>query len=141
MLTNIILPNKLKSIETITSKTKSTLMIEVRSQLNQYFKGVRQSFELNMDLKVSTFFKKSLEEVKKIPYASTKSYKEIAEYIKSPKGHRAVANASARNPLPIVIPCHRVIKFSGELGGYGGGSFLKRKLLEFEKNIFFTKIN
>mgnify|MGYP001230527358 CR=1 FL=1 len=109
-------------------------MIKVRSQLNQYFKGTRQSFDLKVDLNMSTFFINTLEEVKKIPYGSTMSYKDIANNIKSPKGHRAVANANARNPIPIIIPCHRVVKSNGGLGGYDGGSFLKNKLIEFEKN-------
>ena len=104
-------------------------MIEVRSQLDQYFNGVRQSFDLKVDLNMSPFFINTLEEVKKIPYGSTMSYKNITKNIKSPKGYRAVANANAQNPLPIVIPCHRVIKSSGELGGYAGGSPLKKKLL------------
>tara|TARA_B100000003_G_scaffold148802_1_gene134064 strand:- start:663 stop:995 length:333 start_codon:yes stop_codon:yes gene_type:complete len=109
-------------------------MVKVRSQLNQYFEGVRQSFDLNLDLKMSTFFVNTLKEVKKIPYGCTRSYKDIANNIKSPRGYRAVANANARNPLPIIIPCHRVIKSNGELGGYGGGSILKNKLIEFEKD-------
>ena len=113
-------------------------MIKAISQLNQYFKGLRQSFDLNIHLRVPTFFIKTLEEVKKIPYAHTKSYKEIASNIKSPKGHRAVANANARNPIPIIIPCHRVIKSNGALGGYGGGNILKKKLIEFEK---IAKVN
>tara|TARA_B100000401_G_C52579092_1_gene611687 strand:+ start:349 stop:699 length:351 start_codon:yes stop_codon:yes gene_type:complete len=114
-------------------------MIKVRSQLNQYFEGVRQSFDLNSYLNLPTFFIKTLKEVEKIPYGYTRSYKNIANNIKSPMGHRAVANANARNPIPIIIPCHRVIKSNGEFGKYGGGSVLKKKLLEFEKNIFFTK--
>ena len=138
-LTNIILPNSIKSIKAIPSKNKSTFMIKVRLQLKQYFKGVRQTFDLNIDLNVSTFFINTLEEVKKIPYGSTRSYKDIAKNIKSPRGHRAVANANARNPIPIIIPCHRVIKSNGELGKYGGGSALKKELLEFEKDVFFTK--
>ena len=118
-------------------------MIKVRSQLNQYFKGTRQSFDLKDELKLnmSTFFVNTLKEVKKIPYGSTRSYKEIAHNIKSPKGHRAVANANARNPIPIIIPCHRVIKSNGEFGEYGGGSVLKKKLLEFENGNLFTKPN
>ena len=136
-LINIILPNDLKSIKAKTLKTKSTLMIETISQLDQYFRGFRQSFDLKIDLNINitAFFIDTLEEVKKIPYAHTRSYKEIAYNIKSPKGHRAVANANARNPIPIIIPCHRVIKSNGELGGYSGSSILKRKLIEFEKNI------
>ena len=138
-LTNIILPNSLKSIEAFPSKNQSAFMIKVRSQLNQYFKGIRQSFELKIDLNMSPFFVSTLKEVKKIPYGSTRSYKDIANNIKSPKGYRAVANANARNPIPIIIPCHRVIKSNGEFGEYGGGSILKKELLEFEKDIFFAK--
>ncbi|MEL0174663.1 MAG: methylated-DNA--[protein]-cysteine S-methyltransferase [bacterium] len=140
-LTNIILPNSLKSIKAVPSKDNSTFMIEARSQLEQYFKGVRQSFDLKIELNMSTFFINTLEEVKKIPYGSTMSYKDIANNIKSPKGYRAVANANARNPIPIIIPCHRVIKSNGDFGEYGGGSILKKKLLEFEKDIFFSKPN
>ena len=114
-------------------------MIEARSQLEQYFKGVRQSFDLKIELNMSTFFINTLEEVKKIPYGSTMSYKDIANNIKSPRGHRAVANANAKNPIPIIIPCHRVIKSNGDFGEYGGGSILKKNLLEFEKNIFFSR--
>ena len=137
-LTKIILPNSVKSIKAVPSKDKSNFMIEVRSQLDQYFKGVRQSFDLKIDLNMSTFFINTLEEVKKIPYGSTMSYKDIANNIKSPRGHRAVANANARNPIPIIIPCHRVIKSNGDFGEYGGGSILKKKLLEFENDIFFS---
>ena len=111
-------------------------MIKVKSQLDQYFKGERQSFDLKVDLNMSTFFINTLKEVKKIPNGSPMSYKDIANNIKSPRGHRAVANANARNPSPVIIPCHRVIKSNGEFGKYGGGSILKKKLLEFEKDIF-----
>ena len=114
-------------------------MKKVSSQLSQYFKGVRQKFNLKVDLNMSTYFINTLEEVKKIPYGSTRSYKDIANGIKSPRGHRAVANANSRNPIPIIIPCHRVIKSNGEFGEYAGGSILKKKLLEFEKDIFFAK--
>ena len=134
ILTNIILPNSLKAIKAIPSKNKSAFMVKVRSQLNEYFGGVRKSFELKIDIEMSTFIIKTLEEVKKIPYGCTRSYKDIANNIKSPRAHRAVANANARNPLPIIIPCHRVVKSNGGLGGYDGGSFLKNKLIEFEKN-------
>tara|TARA_A100001388_G_C28606918_1_gene420932 strand:- start:141 stop:644 length:504 start_codon:yes stop_codon:yes gene_type:complete len=140
-LINVILPNSIKSIKAIPLEDKSTFMIKVRSQLTQYFKGARRSFDLKVDFNMSTFFFNTLEEVKKIPYGSTMSYKDIANNIKSPKGYRAVANANARNPIPIIIPCHRVIKSNGDFGGYGGGSILKKKLLEFEKDIFFSKPN
>ncbi len=109
-------------------------MVKVRSQLNEYFRGERGSFDLAVELKTSTFFVNTLKEVIKIPYSSTLSYKDIANNIKSPISHRAVANAIARNPLPVIIPCHRVIKSNAGLGEYGGGNVLKNKLIEFEKN-------
>ena len=140
-LLNVILPNSLKSIKAVPSANKSTFMIKVRSQLSQYFEGVRRSFDLKVDLNMPTFFINTLEEVKKIPYGFTRSYKDIANNIKSPRGHRAVANANARNPIPIIIPCHRVIKSNGDFGDYGGGSILKKKLLEFENSNLFTNSN
>ena len=107
-------------------------MKEVRTQLRQYFEGNLKSFNLKKNIAISNFYKKALNAVENIPYAFTKSYKEVANKICSPNGHRAVANANAKNPIPIVIPCHRVVKSNGELGGYRGGSKLKKKLLQFE---------
>ena len=108
-------------------------MKEVRAQLKQYFQGDLKLFNLKTDLYMSLFYKRALRAVGKIPYATTKSYKEVTNNIGSPNGHRAVANANAKNLIPIVIPCHRVIKSNGELGGYGGGSKLKKDLLKFER--------
>ena len=128
-LTKIILPNKLKLIALKPTHRNQYFLImkEVRVQLKQYFKGDLKHFNLKTDLvDISLFYKKALKAVGKIPYATTKSYKEVANNIGSPRGHRAVANANAINPIPIVIPCHRVIKSNGELGGYGGGSKLKK---------------
>ena len=112
-------------------------MKEVRVQLKQYFQGDLKYFNITTDFHISPFYKKTLKAVGKITYATTKSYKEVANNIGSPNGHRAVANANAKNLIPIVIPCHRVIKSNGELGGYGGGSKLKKDLLKFER----TNIN
>jgi methylated-DNA-[protein]-cysteine S-methyltransferase len=109
-------------------------MKEVRTQLKQYFQGDLKYFNLKTDFHISLFYKKALKVVEKIPYATTKSYKKVAINIGSPNGHRAVANANAKNPIPIVIPCHRVIKSNGELGEYGGGNQLKKDLLKFERN-------
>jgi len=108
-------------------------MKEVRVQLKQYFQGDLKYFNLKTDFHISPFYNKALKEVSKITYATTRSYKKVANNIGSTNGHRAVANANAKNPIPIVIPCHRVIKSNGELGGYGGGSQLKKDLLKFEK--------
>jgi len=108
-------------------------MKKVRVQLKQYFQGDLEYFNLKTDFHISLFYKKALNASGKIPYATTKSYKEVANNIGSPNGHRAVANANAKNPIPVVIPCHRVIKSNGELGGYGGGIQLKKDLLKFER--------
>ena len=83
----------------------------------------------------SNFEKLVFEEIDKIPYGKTKSYKEIAEAIGKPKSFRAVANACGKNPYPLIIPCHRVIRTDGNLGGYSGvgGLKTKKKLLEQEQ--------
>ncbi|MBA58766.1 MAG: 6-O-methylguanine DNA methyltransferase [Gammaproteobacteria bacterium] len=86
-------------------------------------------------MKGTVFQNKVWEEIKKIPWGVTRSYKEIAVSIGHPKASRAVANACGRNPTPVKIPCHRVIKTDGSLGGYSGkgGVITKRRLLEKEK--------
>ena len=134
-MTKIILPNKLKliALEPTQKSQYFLIMKEVRDQLEKYFQGDLKYFNLKTDLHISIFYRRALKAVGKIPYAITKSYKEVANNIGSPSGHRAVANANAINPIPIVIPCHRVIKSNGELGGYGGGNQLKTNLLKFER--------
>ena len=134
-LIKIILPNKLESIPIkVDPKKYEPFMIDVLKQLSQYFNGSRKQFELDLKLQISPFYQKVLNEVCKIPYGQTCSYKNIAEKIKNPRAYRAVANANATNPIPIVIPCHRVIQSNGELGKYGGGKGLKHSLIEKEKN-------
>lgn len=135
-LIKIILPNKLESIPIKVDNPKKyePFMIDVLKQLSQYFNGSRKQFELDLKLQISPFYQKVLNEVYKIPYGQTCSYKNIAEKIKNPRAYRAVANANATNPIPIVIPCHRVIQSNGELGKYGGGKGLKHSLIEKEKN-------
>ena len=131
-----ILPNKLESIPIKVDNPKKyePFMIDVLKQLSQYFNGSRKQFELDLKLQISPFYQKVLNEVCKIPYGQTCSYKNIAEKIKNPRAYRAVASANATNPIPIVIPCHRVIQSNGELGKYGGGKGLKHSLIEKEKN-------
>ena len=84
------------------------------------------------NLMLPSYFNKVLCEVSKIPFGQTASYQDIAFQTKNPKASRAVGNANAKNPIPIIIPCHRVITSSGKLGGYGGGTNLKKKLLHHE---------
>jgi len=102
-------------------------------QLRQYFQGKRKQFNLPLDLEGTDFQKQVLRAVQQVPYGTTQSYQQIALKIGNPRAVRAVGNANRTNPLPIIIPCHRIIGSDGSMIGYGGGIDLKRKLLEFEK--------
>ena len=106
---------------------------EARKQLQEYFYGERKKFSLPLCLDGTPFQKKVWEALKKIPYGETRPYQWVAREIRKPKANRAVGNAIGANPIPIVIPCHRVIKKSGEIGGYSGGEGIKEKLLEHER--------
>ncbi len=103
-----------------------------RQQLAEYFAGERKDFDLPLQLSGTEFQVQVLEELQKIPYGETTSYGDIATRIGRPKAVRAVGAANGRNPLPIVIPCHRVIGSSGDLTGFGGGLDLKEALLRLE---------
>ena len=106
---------------------------EVLFQLKRYLEGRLMHFNCPLDFMGTPFDKKVWREVEKIPYGRARSYKEIAESIGHPKAFRAVGNANGRNPLPLIIPCHRVIGSNGGLGGYGHGLKVKKQLLDFEK--------
>ena len=111
------------------------LLLEAHNQFEQYFNGKRKSFDLPLSFDGCTDFMKSVyRELLKISYGETASYKQIAERVNCPKGFRAVGLANNKNPLPIIVPCHRVIGSDGKLVGFGGGIDLKIKLLELEKN-------
>ena len=103
-----------------------------RQQLQEYFAGKRKSFDLPLQLSGTDFQVQVLEELQRIPYGETTSYGAIAKRIGRPKAVRAVGAANGRNPLPIVIPCHRVIGSSGDLTGFGGGLETKEALLRLE---------
>lgn len=105
---------------------------DVLEQLNLYFTGSLREFDLDLDLDTTEFRKKVLNEVQKIPYGATRTYKDIAVAISKPKASRAVGGAVGSNPIPIIIPCHRVIGSRGNLVGFGGGLDLKKRLLAFE---------
>ncbi len=102
-------------------------------QLNEYFAGDRQEFELDLAPDGTTFQVEVLEALRGIPYGETCTYRDIAVAVGRPKAVRAVGNANGRNPLPIVIPCHRVIGSDGSLTGFGGGIEVKRYLLDLEQ--------
>ena len=108
---------------------------EASRQLGDYFAGERHSFDLALRPGGTEFQLSVLSELQKIPYGTTASYGEIAERIGKPKAVRAVGAANGRNPIPIIIPCHRVIGANGTLTGYAGGLEIKRFLLDLEESV------
>ena len=105
-----------------------------QEELESYFSGCRTSFSSPIHLiQMTSFDRKVWKALTQIPYGETRSYHWVAQKIGQPKAARAVGRACGRNPLPIIIPCHRVIAQSGELGGYTGGIHFKRRLLRLEK--------
>ncbi|PAF53543.1 cysteine methyltransferase [Helicobacter sp. 13S00482-2] len=107
-------------------------------QLQNYFKGLQRSFDLPLDLKGSNFQKKVWEHLCEIKFGETKSYKEIALQLGGSNYSRAVGTANSKNPISIIIPCHRVIANDGKLSGYAGGAEIKKWLLEHEKNVLLN---
>jgi len=105
---------------------------EVARQLDQYFRRERRDFELTLAPRGTAFQQRVWQELQAIPYGATVSYAELAERVGNPGAYRAVGRANGTNPIPVVIPCHRVINVGGALGGYGGGLPVKRALLELE---------
>jgi methylated-DNA-[protein]-cysteine S-methyltransferase len=107
---------------------------EVRRELDEYFSGSRDHFDLPLDWRLSHGFRKTVLEhlYADVPYGRTVSYLELATIVGNPKASRAVGTAMATNPIPIVVPCHRVLRTGGNLGGYGGGLETKVKLLALE---------
>jgi methylated-DNA-[protein]-cysteine S-methyltransferase len=106
--------------------------LEARRQLFEYFDGKRKDFDLPLSLNGTEFQLRVLEELQRIPYGETTSYGDIAKRIGRPKAMRAVGAANGRNPIPIIVPCHRVIGSGGDLTGFGGGLATKEALLRLE---------
>jgi methylated-DNA-[protein]-cysteine S-methyltransferase len=107
---------------------------DARRQLDEYFEGRRHTFDLRVDLALSKGFRRTVLErlFADVGYGETLSYLELAERAGNPRASRAVGSAMATNPVPIVVPCHRVLRTGGQLGGYGGGLDVKRWLLALE---------
>jgi methylated-DNA-[protein]-cysteine S-methyltransferase len=104
-----------------------------RRQLDEYFAGRRRHFEVPLDRRLSHGYRRTvLEALSDVPYGQTVSYRDLAERTGNPKASRAVGSAMATNPIPIVVPCHRVLRTGGALGGYGGGLDVKVWLLRLE---------
>ncbi len=109
----------------------------VKAQLTEYFAGERTEFDVPLALKGTTFQRVVWAHLRDIPYGATISYGELARRIKEPKASRAVGAANGKNPISIIVPCHRVIGASGKLTGYGGGLPNKKILLDLETRTLF----
>jgi methylated-DNA-[protein]-cysteine S-methyltransferase len=113
-------------------KEDRTIFREVIRQLEAYFRGELKEFDVPLVMEGTAFQLSVWKELRKIPYGETRTYGQLAETIGNPKAMRAVGSANGQNPIPIIVPCHRVIGSDGTLTGFGGGIENKRKLLELE---------
>ena len=111
---------------------ESALLVKVAMQLDEYFQGVRKNFDLPLNPAGTGFQRKVWDALLAIPYGETRTYREIAEAAGCPRGFRAVGMANNKNPIAIIIPCHRVIGSNGKLVGYAGGLGRKEALLALE---------
>jgi methylated-DNA-[protein]-cysteine S-methyltransferase len=109
----------------------------VRRQFDEYFEGKRTVFDVDVDWRLSHGFRRTVLEIlhDQVPFGVVVSYKELAERAGNPRASRAVGTAMATNPVPIVVPCHRVLRTGGALGGYGGGLDMKLHLLRLEGSL------
>ena len=105
---------------------------DVRRELDEYFEGRRHTFDLQLDLRVAPFHEAVLRELARVPYGHTDTYGSLAAKVGRPKAARAVGTVMNRNPIPIVLPCHRIVGANGSLTGYAGGLDVKRRLLQLE---------
>ena len=121
--------NKLDNIE----EKDTELLLQTEKQLKEYFEGKRFDFEIPLNPIGTEFMQSVWKALEQIPYGETRTYKEIADAVGNPKASRAVGMANHRNPIPIIIPCHRVIGSYNNLVGYGLGLDMKQYLLELEK--------
>jgi methylated-DNA-[protein]-cysteine S-methyltransferase len=125
-------PNRVR-LEEMVEDTHNNILLETEKQLKQYFDHERSSFDLPLETNGTEFQEAIWHVLTKIPYGVTWTYKQVAEKINSPKAVRAVGAAIGRNPISIIIPCHRVIATNNDLTGFAGGLNRKRILLDLEK--------
>lgn len=121
-----------KPAEAITLQPDDPYLLNIYAQLNEYFERSRKHFDIPLDIDGTDFQLRVWRELAKIPYGKVLSYKDIACRVGGENFVRAVGMANGRNPVPIIIPCHRVIETNGKIGGYSGGISIKEKLLELE---------
>lgn len=116
-------------------KTQTPFLLDVKKQLDEYFEGKRRIFSIPLVLHGTEFQKRVWKALETIEYGTVISYQELAEMVGNNKASRAVGGANNKNPIPIIIPCHRVIGKNGKLVGYGGGLWIKEKLLNLERGV------
>ena len=122
---------KLSTAKNVSSKANDHLT-QTERQLREYFAGKRKKFSIKLDISGTEFQESVWYALNKIAYGKTVSYAQQAKLVRKPKAFRAVGSANGKNPVAIILPCHRVIASNGTLGGYGGGLAIKRKLLALE---------
>jgi methylated-DNA-[protein]-cysteine S-methyltransferase len=108
------------------------VIVKTINQLQEYFSGQRQSFDLPLSPEGTAFQQQVWKALQTIKFGKAISYKDLAKKVKNEKAFRAVGSANGKNPLPIIIPCHRVIAADGTIGGYSGGLAIKKRLLDLE---------
>jgi methylated-DNA-[protein]-cysteine S-methyltransferase len=112
---------------------RDPVLVQAARELHEYFAGERREFSVPLDFTGTEFQNKVWRALRAIPFGETRSYGELAAQIGAPKASRAVGAANGRNPIPIILPCHRVIGSSGSLTGFGGGLPMKKQLLAHEQ--------
>lgn len=125
-------PKRVRQAELV-EQLDHPILLDAQQQLNEYFQGQLQSFELPLDFEGTEFQKKVWQALLNIPFGETRSYRQIAEQVGSPKAVRAVGAANGQNPISIIAPCHRVIGSGGKLVGFAGGLDNKEILLKLEQ--------
>ena len=128
-------PGFLKILRTLhpTPKRSGDKLASVEEEFHRYFQGMLKQFSCKLDLTRGTCFQQQVwRKLMTIPFGKTRSYQWLARSINRPKAFRAAGNANGKNPIPVIVPCHRVIRQNGSLGGFTGGAYLKQFLLDLE---------
>ena len=118
--------------ETVPRTGAGAIVRQAEQELREYFAGRRRTFTVKLDLEGTEFQRKAWQAMRKIPFGETISYGDQARKVGKPKAYRAVGSANGKNPIPIIVPCHRVLASDGSLGGYSLGLSMKRRLLALE---------
>ena len=125
-------PRRVRLTEVV-QNDRHPVLVETECQLREYFSGKRKTFSIHLDLRGTRFQKSVWDALLAIPFGETRSYGQLAKQLGNPRATRAVGAANGRNPVSIIVPCHRVIGSSGKLTGFAGGLDVKARLLSLEK--------